>query len=89
MHYLVDQIYQFEIPANAMHTCSSRAHILRTVLSSCNFATDFFSTPSTTMSLPLIPTCAEKKIYQVSDDSIVHLRDVSGNYIYFVILLYI
>lgn len=49
------------LPANAMQTCSSRAQILRTVLSSCNFATDFFSTPSTTMSLPLIPTCIEKK----------------------------
>ena len=49
-----------EVPANAMQTCSSRAHILRTVLSSCNFATDFFSTPRTTMSFPLIPTCTEK-----------------------------
>lgn len=51
----------FEVPANAIQTCSSRAHILRTVLSSCNFATDFFSTPRTTMSLPLIPTCKGKQ----------------------------
>lgn len=43
-----------------MQTCSSRAHILRTVRSSCNFATDFFSTPRTTMSLPLIPTCNDR-----------------------------
>lgn len=64
MYYLViENVWFFEVPANAMQTCSSRAHILRTVLSSCNFATDFFSTPRTTMSLPLIPTCAEKKIY--------------------------
>lgn len=43
-------------PANAMQTLSSRAQIFRTVLSSCSLATDFFSTPRTTMSFPRTPT---------------------------------
>lgn len=44
-------------PANAMQTLSSRAQIFRTVRSSCSLATDFFSTPRTTMSFPRTPTC--------------------------------
>lgn len=43
-------------PAKAMQTLSSRAQIFRTVRSSCSLATDFFSTPRTTMSLPRTPT---------------------------------
>lgn len=39
-----------------MQTLSSNAQILRTVLSSCSLATDFFSTPRTTMSFPRTPT---------------------------------
>lgn len=39
-----------------MQTLSSRAQIFRTVLSSWSFATDFFSTPRTTISFPLTPT---------------------------------
>uniref|UniRef100_A0A0E9WLM2 Uncharacterized protein n=1 Tax=Anguilla anguilla TaxID=7936 RepID=A0A0E9WLM2_ANGAN len=46
-------------PAKAMQTCSSSAQILRTVLSSCSFATDFFSTPRTTISFPRMPTAVE------------------------------
>lgn len=44
------------VPAKAMQTLSSKAQIFRTVLSSCSLATDFFSTPRTTMSLPRTPT---------------------------------
>ena len=43
-------------PANAMQTLSSGAQTFRTVLSSCSLATDFFSTPRTTMSFPRTPT---------------------------------
>lgn len=56
IQYSVRIFLSFQLPANAMQTCSSRAHIFRTVLSSCSFATDFFSTPRTTMSFPRIPT---------------------------------
>lgn len=47
-------------PAKAMTTWSSRRQIFLTVLSSCNLATDFFSTPRTTRSLPRTPTCWTK-----------------------------
>lgn len=43
-------------PAKAITTWSSSRHILRTVLSSWSLATDFFSTPRTMRSFPLMPT---------------------------------
>lgn len=43
-------------PANARQTWSSSIATLRTVRGSCNWRTDFFSTPRTTTSLPRTPT---------------------------------
>lgn len=43
-------------PAKAITTWLSNKQIFRTVRSSCNLATDFFSTPSTTTLAPRTPT---------------------------------
>lgn len=52
----VKSITVTNLPAKARATWSSKRAIFLTVLSSCSFATAFFSTPNTTTFFPLTPT---------------------------------
>ena len=64
-------------PAKAITTWSSRRQILRTVLSSCSLATDFFSTPKITKFLPLTPTLKFKHVSQL----LKYLQNMTTNII--------
>lgn len=57
---LKKQLYNSFSPAKAITMWSSSKFIFRKVLSSCNFGTDFFSTPITIQSFPRTPTYISK-----------------------------
>jgi hypothetical protein len=57
--YIQVRVKKKSLPANAIQIWSSSIQILRTVLASCNFNTDFFSTPRTTTFFPRTPTYIE------------------------------
>lgn len=60
-------------PAKAITTWLSNRQIFRTVRSSCNLATDFFSTPRTTTLPPRTPTYRNQKENEIFSNSFVQL----------------